>query len=693
MVVKEYSIDNLHCAQCSLKIEKEIGSLSGVSLANLDFVNKKLTVHYEADSVPDITLLNRVAEDIEPGVSILEPGAVQTTPKRSLYPYLAGGGLILLLIGYLPLIGSPYREISAILAYLVIGYRVLLAAGKNLVKARFLDENFLMGIATIGALYLGEYTEAVAVMLLYEIGQYWESRAVEKSRSRINKTLAQKPDKARIYKDGTDLEIPIENVHIGDVIRVFAGERIPLDGEVFSGESSVDTSSLTGEAEPLAVSPGAMVYGGYFNGSGLLEIKVTGTVATSTISRITNLIESAASRKSETEKFITSFAKWYTPAVVFSAILLVLIPVLLGHELSVWLPKALIFLISSCPCALVISIPLTYYIGIGLAARHGVIFKGSAFMDALRKTKTFVFDKTGTLTTGKLKPISSHPVASSSDPELWETIYRCEYSSNHPLAQAVKDHATYAYDPALISEFNEFPGLGIKMVYAGDSYLAGSAFLLERFGFIPAKDIVQTSIHAVKNDIYLGYVCFADELRPGMLEAIDSLKHQGITHTVMLTGDKRQKAETIAQELGLDRYYAELLPEQKVESVEKLLQERKGILCYAGDGLNDAPVLARADIGIAMGGLGSAASIESADIVLMNDKPEQLVKALELSRLSYCFVVQNLVLALGIKTLVMTLGVAGIGTLWEAVIADVGVTVLAVLNSLRMAKRLPNTAH
>ncbi|HPS37996.1 MAG TPA: heavy metal translocating P-type ATPase [Candidatus Cloacimonadota bacterium] len=690
MVKKEYHVENLSCAHCSSEIESKIEALDTVHTANLDFVNKKLVVQFTAHDEASLATLNKIAGGIEPGVAIRDKSDEHPGSKPSLYRYFAlGGVLILLLIALLDL--SPMQNLALSLsAYLLIGYRVLRTAVRNIFRGRFFDEHFLMSIATLGAMYLGEYTEAVAVMLLYEIGQYWEDRAVESSRKRINKTLAQKPDKARIMIDNEATEVPLEQVSIGAIIQVFAGERIPLDGFVRTGESSVDTSSLTGEAEPVAVSPGSQVFGGYYNGGGLLEIEVTNSEAESTISRISKLIESASAKKSETEKFITSFAKWYTPAVVFSAVLLVLIPVLLGHELSVWLPKALIFLISSCPCALVISIPLTYFIGIGLAARHGIIFKGSAFMDSLRKTKTFVFDKTGTLTTGKLKPIGAFPTSNSSEEELWETIYRCEFTSNHPLAVAVKGSASYSYNASEIESYKENPGLGVMMRYGNDDYTAGSVKFLRMLGYQIDTDDTVTGIYAVRNEVYLGYISFEDELRPGMDTAIKRLGQLGVKQTVMLTGDKQNKAEAIANQLGLDSFYAELMPEEKVSTLEKLLGTGKRLVTYAGDGLNDAPVLARADIGIAMGGLGSASSIEYADIVLMNDKPEQLTKAIELSRLSYSFVVQNVVLALGIKALVMSLGVAGIGTLWEAVIADVGVTVLAVLNSLRMAKSLPN---
>ena len=688
MVRKEYEIDNLHCADCSLKIENKIGSLPEVAQVNLDFINKKLVVHYRNPIENALERLNLVATDIEPGVFIFDSSQSTPPAKKSVYPYIAGLGLVLLVVSLLGGFSPTLKLALGITAYLLVGHRVLFSAIRKLRTLRVFDEHLLMTLATLGALYLGEYPEAIAVMALYEIGQFLEERAVEKSRSLIKRMLTLRPEKARLMKDGKLSEVLLKEVAIDDLIQVFPGERIPLDGVVLKGESSVDTSSLTGEALPVPVSPGSSVFGGFINSGGLLDIRVTHTEAQSTVSRIMGLIESASARKSSTEKFITRFARWYTPLVVISALLLLIIPLLFGGAFHTWLPRALIFLIVSCPCAFVIAIPLTYYIGIGAAARRGIIFKGSAFMDSLRQVKTMVFDKTGTLTTGKLQVSDTSPVDGIDSQELWETVYRCEYSSNHPLARAIKQGGEHPYDSTQVRSFTEYPGKGIKMNYAGDELLVGSAALMGEFGFqIEVSDSYRASVYAAKNNRYLGFISFSDEIKPTMPAALQELRKLGISHLSMLSGDRATAAAHAAESLGLDSFHAQLLPEQKVSKLEEIMRTRAGKTAYVGDGLNDAPVLARADIGIAMGEIGNAASIESADIVLLNDRPEQLVRAVTISKLTYITVVQNVVLALGIKIIVMIAGALGLGNLWEAVIADVGVTLLAVFNAMRLASR------
>ncbi len=685
MTIKEYDIENLNCAHCSAKIEDEIGNLAEVSSVNLDYMNKKLIIQYSEQVENALERLNIIASKIEPGVQIYDTDTVAREQKTSYSRYLIGLGIAIAIPAVL--IPGTFSVYLMIAAWALVGHRVIINAVRKLMQVQVLDENFLMSIAGAGALFLGEHIEALAVMLLYEFGQYWEDRAVERSRSLIKRMLSVKPELAHHVQDGKQVDKKLSQIEIGNVLLVYPGEKVPLDGVVIKGESSVDTSSLTGEAEPVPVGIGSTVLGGFINRGGLIEMEVSHTESESTVSRIMKLIENAAARKSNTEKFITRFAKWYTPIVVGAAVLLVLIPALMGASLSVWLPRALIFLIVSCPCALVISVPLTYYIGIGLAARRGVIFKGSAYLDSLRLAKTFVFDKTGTLTTGKMKPSGMHPEPGIDPEELKLAIFRAEHSSNHPLALAVKDAFAYPFDSRQIEELSEIPGKGISMVYAGDTLLAGSYQFLKDLGYVLADQSQgQTAIHAVENERYLGFISFADEVKPGMKEALIELKNEGVERSVMLSGDREAKAKQIAQQLGLDAYHADLLPNHKLSKLEELMADRGGKTVYVGDGLNDAPVLARADIGIAMGEIGNAASIESADIVLLNDKPEQLVKAVNISKLSYNVVVQNIVLALGIKVLVMILGAVGLGKLWEAVIADVGVTLLAIFNALRLSR-------
>ncbi|MFA5509447.1 MAG: heavy metal translocating P-type ATPase, partial [Candidatus Cloacimonadaceae bacterium] len=546
------------------------------------------------------------------------------------------------------------------------------------------SEHFLMSLATIGALVLQEYTEAAAVMVLYEIGQWLESLAVAKSRSSIKGILAIKPEKAHLVTEEGTLDLALGEVQVGDKLLVYPGERVPLDGVVTKGNSALDTSTLTGEAIPLPVREEDAILAGVLNLDGLLEMEVKSVDAESTVSRILQLIENAGARKSQNEKFITRFANYYTPSVVGAALLVFLIPVLMGYPANVWLHRALVFLIVSCPCALVISVPLSYYVGIGKAARKGIIFKGSVYLDTMRRLKAMVFDKTGTLTTGNLK-IEKLLAPDGIDPtELIDTIYKSEYTSNHPFAKAVLSTYTADYDGKMVNAYSEYSGKGVLMLYGNDRMIVGSAAFLAEHGFVGLIDAGETSVvHAAKNDIYLGCMCFSDEIRPGMKEALDSLRKRGIKRMVMLSGDRETKARTISEELGLDAWAAELLPQEKIDRLEEIMAQTDGLVAYTGEGMNDAPALARADLGIAMGQIGNPASIETADVVLLNDRPQQLVAAWDQAQRTHNTVTQNILLALGVKVLVMALGISGVSGLWEAIIADVGVTLLAVLNATR----------
>ncbi len=595
-----------------------------------------------------------------------------------------GLGLIALILSYI--LKDSASLIAVWQAWFLIGHRVILNAFKKLYRIRVFDEHFLMTIASFGAIWLGEYTEAAAVMLLYEVGQYFETKAVNRSRNLIKGMVASKPEKASVLRDGQVVEQKTSEIAKGEIIVVNPGDRIPLDSLVLKGRSSIDSSSLTGESEPQPVEPGSQVLAGFVNLSGRLELEVTALEAESAVARILNLIENASQKKSTTEKFITRFAAIYTPIVVLLAALLVIIPVLMGASVEIWLPRALIFLIVSCPCAFVIAIPLTYYIAIGLAAKHGIIIKGSSFLDAFRQVKSFVFDKTGTLTTGKLSPGMIHTEPGVTEHELWESIYLCEYSSSHPLALAVKKAYQADIDVHNIEEYTEYPGKGILMRYAGDEYLVGSLGLIRSLGYtMPISTAPSTAIYAIRNHLYLGYISFTDEIKGSMTQALKDLKLEGAERHVMLSGDQAAKARQVAESLQLDEFHAELLPEEKLQKLEEVISHTEGLTAYVGDGLNDAPVLSRADLGIAMGELGNAASIEAADIVLLQDKPEQLVTAMRISRRTHDIIIQNIVLALGLKVLVMIAGAFGLGNLWEAVIADVGVTILAVFNAMRIS--------
>lgn len=684
MIIEEYDVHNLDCPDCGNKIEVEINNLKEVENANLDFINKRLTIEYIEKVENPLNRLNAIAAKIDPNVQFTLAGMdIEETGNK---PWFIIVSILILAVSLF--FSSPVSTILGIAAYLIAGHRVIKKAIQEISSRQIFTENFLMTLATFGALYLGEFIEAAAVMIFYEIGLYLENGAIAKSRNNLKSLLALKPEIAHLKTEKGIEDLKLNNIKQEQTILVYAGERIPLDGIVIKGDSTVDTSSITGEAIPVLVEPKSTVFAGFLNGNGLLEIKVQKTEAESMVSRIIKLIENASSKKSETEKFMTCFARYYTPAVVCAAILVFAIPSLLGYNYTDWLKRSLIFLVVSCPCALVISIPLTYYIGIGKAAKKGIIFKGSVFLDMLNEVKTIVFDKTGTLTTGDLR-IAEIKAAPEIDPEeLKHSTWLCEWTSSHPFAKAIKSVFSYRFEPSAVEAFSEYPGKGVLLVYNKDRYLCGNVDFLKSFGFINLLDAGDNSVvHTVKNDIYLGYISFQDELKPGMKEVLHSLKQKGIKHLSMLSGDRYPKAEKVAKELGLDSFYAELTPESKLAKLEEILKTTKNKVAYCGDGLNDAPVLARADAGIAMGKIGAQASIETADIVLLNDKPEQLESAFNISQETNKMVWQNIILALSIKALVMALGVAGIANLWEAIIADVGVTLLVIFNSLRMMKK------
>ena len=683
MVIEEYDVHNLDCPDCGAKIEAEINNLEEVESANLDFINKRLTIEYIEKVDNPLKRLNAIASKIDPDIQFTLAGWEEGQSENKPWFII----LAILLLTFSLFLSAPFSSILGIIAYLIAGHKVIKKALKEIASRQIFTENFLMTLATLGALYLGELIEASAVMILYEIGLYGESRAIAKSRKNLQSLLMLKPEKAHLKTESGIEDQKLNTIQKDQIILVYAGERIPLDGVVIKGESTVDTSSLTGEAIPVFVEPKSTVFAGFLNGGGILEIQAQNTEAESMVSRIIKLIENASSKKSDTEKFMTRFARYYTPAVVLAAVLVFVIPVILGYNYTIWLQRALIFLVVSCPCALVISIPLTYYIWIGKSAKTGIIFKGSIYLDLLNRVKTLIFDKTGTLTTGELRIAETKTAPDIDQDELQLSTWLCEWTSSHPFAKAIKKAFSYKFEPSKVDAFSEFPGKGILLVYNKDRYLCGSEIFLQSFGFINLLDAGDYSVvHTVKNDIYLGCISFVDELKPGMKEVVKTLKQMGIKHLSVLSGDRIPKVEKVAKELDLDSFYASLTPESKLTKLEEIINSSKDKVAYCGDGLNDAPVLARADVGIAMGKIGAQASIETADVVLLNDKPEQLKSAFSISKQTNKIVWQNIFLALSIKMLVMILGVAGLAQLWEAVIADVGVTLLVIFNSLRIMK-------
>ena len=575
-------------------------------------------------------------------------------------------------------------------AYFVIGWDVLWRAVRNIAHGQVFDENFLMALATVGAFCTGffgqgEYPEAVFVMLFYQVGELFQSYAVGKSRKSIASLMDIRPDYANVERDGRLLQVDPEEVAVGDTITVKAGEKIPLDGLVLEGSSLVNTSALTGESVPRQVRPGDSVISGCVNQNGLLRVQVTKAFGESTVQKILDLVENASSKKAKAENFITKFARYYTPVVVFCALALAVVPPLFVGDWTGWVQKALIFLVVSCPCALVISVPLSFFGGIGGASRQGILVKGGNYLEVLADTELVVFDKTGTLTKGVFQVTAIHPEGVSQQ-ELLELAALAESYSDHPISRSLKEAWGKALDTARVGQVEELSGRGVRAQVDGKEVWAGNGKLMEEIGlaYRPSGQ-VGTVVHVAAEGRYLGYILIADEVKPDAKEAIAALKAQGVKKTVLLTGDAKDVGEAVAQELGLDEAYTQLLPGDKVERVEALLQETspKGKLAFVGDGINDAPVLSRADIGIAMGALGSDAAIEAADLVLMDDKPSKIAKAMEISKRTLRIVRQNIVFALAVKLLVLMLTPFGLANLWEAVFADVGVMVLAILNASR----------
>ena len=574
-----------------------------------------------------------------------------------------------------------------IISYIIVGGDVVKRAVKNIFKGQVFDENFLMSIATIGAFFIGEYPEGVAVMLFYQIGELFQSYAVGKSRKSIASLMDIRPDYANVKKGDELVKVDPDEVKIGDIIVIKAGEKIPLDGKVIEGSSMIDTSALTGESVPREVEVGSDILSGCININGVITAEVTKEFGESTVSKILDLVENASSKKSNSEQFITKFARYYTPVVVIIAVFLAIIPPLVidGATFSDWIYRALAFLVVSCPCALVISIPLSFFGGIGGASKKGVLVKGSNYLEALAETEIVVFDKTGTLTKGVFNVQEIHPEGVSKE-ELLELTAHAESYSNHPISLSLKRAYSKEIDNGRISDVEEISGHGVIATVDGKKVMAGNIKLMKMMDIPYFKgELIGTIVHVAVNNKYIGYIVIADEVKEDSAQAIKELKAANIKQTVMLTGDNKSIGSKVAKELGLDKVYAELLPADKVEKLEELFSQKskKGKLAFVGDGINDAPVLARADIGIAMGGLGSDAAIEAADVVIMTDEPSKIATTMKISKKTLKIAHQNIVFAIGIKIIVLILSAFGITTMWAAIFADVGVTIIAVLNAFR----------
>ncbi len=707
-VTKVYLLKGLDCPNCSAKIEKEVGELGGVTSSTVNLMNQTLTV--QAGTSVAASLLDTVTTIVhshEPDVEVSEKQLEATAPvkkdeKAAVYNdedkkrtiRLAVGavvyaiGMALTVFAKLPTLA----ELAfLIVAYVILGWDVVWQAVKNITRGQVFDEHFLMSVSTIGAFAIGEYPEAVAVMLFYQVGEFFQSLAVKRSRKSISDLMDIRPDSATVKRNGVLQVVSPESVAVGEIIVVKPGEKIPLDGIVVDGESMLDTKALTGESVPRSIRKGDEALSGCINQSGLLTLKVTKSFGESTVSKITDLVENASARKAPTENFITTFARYYTPVVVgMAAVLAIIPPLVLGGGWSEWLRRGFVFLIVSCPCALVISIPLTFFGGIGAASKRGVLVKGSNYLEALNKVSVVVFDKTGTLTKGVFEVANIIPAAGYQKEQVLEYAAQAESYSNHPIAKSIL--ATYGkpIDQKQFSGFEEISGHGISVMVQGKKVLAGNSKLMESEKIAYAAcDAAGTKFYVAADGSYVGCILIADEVKPDSKCAIAELKKIGVEKTVMLTGDDERIGKSVADELGLDAYYAQLLPDQKVEKLEMLdKQKRQGSkLAFVGDGINDAPVLARADVGIAMGGLGSDAAIEAADVVLMTDEPSKLVEAIDVAKATKRIVMQNIVIALGIKSVFLVLGALGMAGMWEAVFGDVGVTIIAVLNAMRILKK------
>lgn len=686
--MKSYRLEGLDCANCAMKIEKGVQKINGVKEATVNFTSGKLTIDAEEDHLATIEQeTKKVVKELEPDVKVTEIDKEKVSEhgnekkRNTLFRILfsLAGIALLLLFDF----NEPIRLIGYLLIYLLIGYDVVKKAVMNIVKGKIFDENFLMSVATIGAMLIGEYPEAVAVMLFYQIGEYFQGLAVSHSRKSIRELMAIRPETAHVQTAEGLMTVNPEDVLIGQFVLVKPGERVPLDGTIIEGESLVDTSALTGESVPKSVYVGETVLSGFINKNKPFLVQVEKSYENSTISKLLELVENASSKKAPAENFITKFARYYTPVVVGLAVLLAVLPPLVVSRaaFSEWIYRALTFLVISCPCALVISVPLSFFGGIGGASKIGVLVKGSNYLELLAQTETVVFDKTGTLTKGDFSIQTIDPTGI--DPKKFmQYVASAEQFSTHPIAQSVLEG--YAGPLLPTANIQEFAGEGILAEVDGKQVLVGNHKLMERFEIsFPSSQEIGTLLYLAIDQSYSGYLVIADTLKEDAVDALVQLKQAGVKNTVMLTGDSKKIADHIGKQVGVDKIYSELLPEDKVQRLEEILQSNNKKTAFVGDGINDAPVLARADVGIAMGGLGSDAAIEAADVVIMNDQPSKIAEAIHLAKKTLKIVKQNIVFAIGIKILVLSLGAFGFASMGDAVFADVGVTVLAVLNAMR----------
>ena len=724
-------LSGLNCANCANKIETKVNKINGIENASLNFSTTVLTVEINKEEEKNniVNEIKSIVKKLEPHVKVIEKsdnkdikvnksectssccvnshehesnneehhGHTHEFKENNGFLGYAKDNLLLIIGTIVYIIALAYKSNDNLLSfilfgasYLIIGGEVILNAIKNIIRGEIFDENFLMSIATIGAFFIGEYPEAVAVMLFYQIGEVFQGYAVNKSRKSISSLMNIRADHANVLRDDKEIRVSPEDVSIGEFIIIKPGERVPLDGTVLEGTSFIDTSALTGESVPREVTTGNEILSGSINNNGVLKVKVDKEYGESTVARILELVENASNKKAPTEKFITKFAKVYTPIVVAIAVLVAIIPPIIIKDatFSEWIYKALSILVVSCPCALVVSIPLGFFSGIGAASKKGILVKGGNYLEALRDSEIVVFDKTGTLTKGIFEVTEINSINMSKE-ELLEITAMGESLSNHPIAMSIANAYGKEVNKDEIKDYKEISGHGIEVTIRENEVLLGNSKLMKSNN-IDYNDIdsIGTIVHVAINGEYKGNIVISDEIKENVKEALTELKEVGIKKTIMLTGDNKNVADKVAMDIGIDEVYSELLPGDKVSKIEEILNKKtsKGKVLFVGDGINDAPVLARADIGVAMGGIGSDAAIEAADVVLMKDKIEEISEAIRVSRRTNMILWQNIIFSLGVKIIVMLLVILGLTNMWAAVFADVGVTLIAVLNSMRIIR-------
>ena len=695
------SVKGIDCVNCATKIENRIRSLDGVKDVSIDFINEKMELNTDKKEDEIVKLVQNATNLVEDNVKVSSMNAQHHNEDHhhnidnveNIKKLLIIGGLIYLFAIILP-VNKYIKIILFVISYFIVGKDVLVSAYKNIRAGEFFDENFLMGIATIGAFLVGEYTEAVAVMLFYQVGELFQEMAVNKSRKSISDLMNIKPDFANLKVENEIKKVLPEEVNVNDLILVKPGEKVPLDGIIIEGTSTGDTAALTGESLPREFGVGDEILSGTVNNNGLLTIKVTKVFSDSTVSKILDLVQNASSKKSKTEKFITKFARYYTPIIVGVALLVATVPpfVLGNGTFYEWFYRALIFLVVSCPCALVISIPLGFFGGIGAASKNGILIKGGNYLEALDKVDTVIMDKTGTITKGTFKVVEINVKNNKiSKEKLLEYVADVESFSNHPIAKSVVEEYEKNGQKVIkesIKKYDEISGYGISAELDDTNILVGNNKLMElekiEYDFIES---IGTTIYVAIDREYAGNIVIADQIKEDSVNAVKALKNQGISNIVMLTGDNRNIANDIAEKVGINEVYSELLPNEKVDKVEEIFTKKEnkdGKVLFVGDGINDAPVLARVDIGVAMGGVGSDAAIEAADVVIMTDELSKISDAIKIAKKTKKIVWQNIIFALSVKAIVLLLGILGLSTMWEAVFADVGVALIAVLNSTRV---------